>query len=383
MTHALTDRAPLVARSIAIDADAADDLFEHLGTDGFAWMDDDDAFVTSGVAAIVAPEDAPAVLRTIAYERGDAPRDARPRAMGALPFAGAGRLVVPSLIVGRGWCTTIEPADRAPALRLAHSRPTRFVVEACTGVDAWRVAVHDILASIEHRDVAKVVLARAVRVQADEPFDVRRVLAELRRTQPGCTVYADGGFVGATPELLVAKHGQRVWSRPLAGTATDANQLARSEKDTREHEIVVEAVTDALGRVAHDVRASGPAPLVLSDLTHLGTMVTAECGGTTSVVDLVRALHPTPAVAGTPRAVALEKINALEPVARGQYAGPCGWVDADGDGAFVVALRCAAIDGTVALAHAGAGIVAGSDADAEWNETQQKLEPMLRALVRP
>jgi menaquinone-specific isochorismate synthase len=383
MTHALTDRSPLVARSASV-ADTLDgELLDHLGADGFAWLDGDRPFVTAGIAAVVTPEEAPAVLRAIAYDSGDAPADARPRAVGALPFAGGGRLVVPSLIVGRGWCTTIEPADSTATLRIAHSRPTRFVVEACTGSDAWRNAVNDVLASIARGDVEKVVLARAVRVQADEPFDVRRVLAELRRTQPGCTVYADGGFVGATPELLVAKHGNDVLSRPLAGTATSAEALTRSEKDAREHEIVVDAVTGALAPFTGDVRAEGPSPITLADLTHLATTVTAECGATTSVVDLVRALHPTPAVAGTPRAAALEQITALEPVARGAYAGPCGWVDAHGDGAFVVALRCAAIDGAVAIAHAGAGIVAGSDPDAEWNETQQKLEPMLRALVRP
>ena len=102
----------------------------------------------------------------------------------------------------------------------------------------------------------------------------------------------------------------------------------------------------------------------------------------TSAVDLALTLHPTPAVAGTPRATALEAISRLERTPRDLYAGPCGWVDARGDGAFVVALRGAQIEGDRARLHAGAGIVAGSRADAEWAETQVKLEPMLRALVR-
>jgi isochorismate synthase EntC len=119
-------------------------------------------------------------------------------------------------------------------------------------------------------------------------------------------------------------------------------------------------------------------------MTHLATTVSARCADArTSATDLMRALHPTPAVAGTPRAAALDAIRHLEAVGRGRYAGPCGWVDDRGDGDFVVALRCGALDGATAVLHAGAGIVAGSDPDAEWLETQQKLEPMLRALVRP
>ena len=119
-------------------------------------------------------------------------------------------------------------------------------------------------------------------------------------------------------------------------------------------------------------------------MSHLATTVTARTGApATSVTDLVAALHPTPAVGGTPRPVALDAIAALEATPRGRYAGPCGWIDRDGDGEFVVALRGGEIDGTHAVIHAGAGIVSGSDPDAEWTETQQKLTPMLQALVRP
>jgi isochorismate synthase EntC len=131
------------------------------------------------------------------------------------------------------------------------------------------------------------------------------------------------------------------------------------------------------------VTATGPAPVELADVTHLATTITADLRDSEiSAVDLARALHPTPAVAGTPRAEALKAIRRLEPAPRGRYAGPCGWVDARGDGEFVIALRGAQIDGRRARLHAGAGIVAGSHPAAEWAETQAKLEPMLRALVR-
>jgi isochorismate synthase EntC len=128
----------------------------------------------------------------------------------------------------------------------------------------------------------------------------------------------------------------------------------------------------------------GTAPVSLTDLAHLATLITARLRDVdTSAVDLALALHPTPAVAGTPRAAALATISRLEPTPRDRDAGPCGWIDAEGDGEFVVALRGAQLDGDRARLHAGAGIVAGSRAEAEWAETQVKLEPMLRALVRP
>jgi isochorismate synthase len=170
----------------------------------------------------------------------------------------------------------------------------------------------------------------------------------------------------------------------MAGTGLRADALVRSEKDAREHQPVVDAVLEALAPTCAGVVAHGPSPIALADLTHLATTITARVRDLdTSALDLALALHPTPAVAGTPRATALAAIARLEPTPRDLYAGPCGWVDASGDGEFVVALRGAQIDGTRARLHAGAGIVAGSHPDAEWAETQVKLEPMLRALVRP
>jgi isochorismate synthase len=169
----------------------------------------------------------------------------------------------------------------------------------------------------------------------------------------------------------------------MAGTGARADEHAGSEKDGREHRLVVEAVVDALRQACDEPRVHSTAPVALTDLSHLATLITAHVSDTeTSAVDLALALHPTPAVAGTPRGAALAAISRLEPTPRDRYAGPCGWVDADGDGEFVVALRGAQLEGNRARLHAGAGIVAGSEADAEWAETQVKLEPMLRALVR-
>jgi menaquinone-specific isochorismate synthase len=380
----------LAARSFTIDGPF--DLIDQYAADGFAWLDGDHGFVTSGVAALVAPADAPSFLATIRHSSEDAhiSSSAGPRAVGALPFGGSGHLVVPAVIVGRDhegrtWRTVIDDVDvPRPESADPDSPPSEFGVVAATTREKWRTMVRHALDDIARGRLEKVVLARAVRIDADHPFDVHAVLAHLRRSQPGCIVYADRGFLGASPELLLRKVGAAVTSRPLAGTAVETAALVRSAKDAHEHRLVVDAVVEALRNFCSDIRADGPSPLELADVSHLATTVTARAeSATTSIADLVAALHPTPAVAGTPRRLALDAIAATETVARGRYAGPCGWIDRRGDGEFVVALRGGEIDGAHAVIHAGAGIVAGSDPDAEWAETQQKLTPMLQALVRP
>jgi len=381
----------LNAHSFAIDGDV--DLIDLVDPDGFAWIDGDCGFVASGVAAVVPPERATALVASIAHWADPAviPATAGPRAVGALPFRGTGELVVPARIVGRAedgraWQTVIDAVDVPPVVLSSDGAapPSTFAVASTTTRAQWRASVEHVLDAITCGALEKVVLARAVTVDADHPFDIRAALAHLWHSQPGCVVYADRGCLGASPELLVRKTGTSVTSRPLAGTGVDTETLLRSHKDAREHALVVEAVLDALRRSCTDVSASGPAPVRLADISHLATTVTARTrSASVSVADLVADLHPTPAVGGTPRAAALAMIDALEPASRGRYAGPCGWIDSNGDGEFVVALRGGQIDGTRAVLHAGAGIVAGSDPDLEWVETQQKLTPMLQALVRP
>jgi menaquinone-specific isochorismate synthase len=379
----------LAARSFAIDGPF--DLLDFYTDSGFAWIDGDRGFVASGVAAVVAPEHAAELLATIGHRAGaGVPESAGPRAVGALPFAGSGDLVVPAVVIGRdslgrAWRTVVDDADApSPVRTVPDEEPARFSVRSTTTRAEWRAMVEHALARIARGPLEKVVLARAVHVDADRPFDLPGILAFLRRSQPGCIVYADRGFVGASPELLVRRTGTSVTARPLAGTGIDPDALARSAKDAHEHRLVVDAVVGALRMHCRDVVATAPATLELADVAHLATTITARAERTTTtIVDLLTTLHPTPAVAGTPRELALETIDALEPVARGRYAGPCGWIDRHGDGEFVVALRGAAIDGAHAVLHAGAGIVSASEPDAEWVETQQKLTPMLQALVRP
>ena len=386
----LRSGAQLAARSFAIDAPA--DLLDYYVPDGFVWFDGGYGFVASGVAAVVAPEDAVTFLTAVDHVVTDdrVSRHAGPRAVGALPFTGSGELVVPALIVGRDahgsmWRTEIDHVD-APSVvhAIDDSAPSEFGILATTTREQWRAMVDRSLVDIDRGALEKIVLARAVNIDADVPFDVPAVLAYLRRSQPGCVVYADRGFVGASPELLVRKAGASVTSRPLAGTGIDTAALVGSAKDAHEHQLVVDAVVGALRSLCTQVHAEGPSPLELADVSHLATTITAHTDpSATSITDLVAALHPTPAVAGTPRRLALAAIEAMETTPRGRYAGPCGWVDRNGDGEFVVALRGGEIAGRHAVIHAGAGIVSGSDPDAEWTETQQKLTPMLQALVRP
>jgi menaquinone-specific isochorismate synthase len=390
----------LVARTRAIESPV--DVLDELAPDGFAWLEGGMGFVASGVAARVPATDVGAALRAIEVDDPIAEPGTGAVAVGCLPFdaAGSGELVIPGRVTGltadgRAWRTEIgAPIDVRPP-RLAD--PTRFAVEARVSRSLWRSQVRELLHAIDAGALAKAVLARDVVVTSDAPFDVRDVVDRLRRSQGGCFVFAAGGVVGATPELLVRRSGGMVVSRPMAGTvargatreadgaAEDA--LAASAKDGLEHRLVVEAVVDGLRGGGVDVTSvTGPQVARLATMSHLATTITGRVeasSSTPSALDLACALHPTPAVGGAPRDIALMMLRELETFERGRYAGPVGWVDGRGDGAWGVALRCAEIDDNRARLVAGAGIVSGSDADAEWAETQAKLEPMLQVLVHP
>ncbi|HET9771196.1 MAG TPA: isochorismate synthase, partial [Acidimicrobiia bacterium] len=256
----------------------------------------------------------------------------------------------------------------------------------------WTESVRRILSAIDAGQVRKVVLARQLVVEAGAPFDRRAVLDRLRRSHPSCFTYAAGGFVGASPELLVRRHGDRVASCPMAGTVRRGGTaeedaaltagLRRSVKEAEEHRLLVEAVVAALAPVCVAPPSAGDPDVVrFPTVSHLATRVTGLLRRPApSALALAGLLHPTPAVGGLPRAEALATIAALEGFDRGLYAGPVGWVDAGGDGEWAVALRGAQLDGPRARLVAGAGIVAGSDPEAEWAETEAKLRPMLAAV---
>jgi isochorismate synthase len=254
----------------------------------------------------------------------------------------------------------------------------------------WTREIDAIRESIAAGDADKIVAARrsVVTTRTDlEPLDVLSRLGEARASSTRFLVRAGSAtLVGATPEHLFTQRGTRITTEALAGSiATEVERgvekLLSSDKDREEHRYVVrhlvERLTPLSTRVAHP---DAPQVRRLPNVLHLRTPIEAELMRRTHPLDVLAALHPTPAVGGTPPERALAWIARHEPAARGWYGGPIGWVDARGDGEFVVALRCGVIQGARAWLWAGGGIVLGSDAAAEWEETALKMRPMLRAL---
>ena len=258
----------------------------------------------------------------------------------------------------------------------------------------WERAVAEAVAAIRAGGLRKVVLARDLFATAAEPIDARAVLGRLADRYPGCFTFACDGLVGATPELLVRRAGRQVSALVLGGTAprgadpaqdeTLGSELLASAKNTEEHAYAVASIRDALRPLCDvlDVQAR-PALLKLPNLQHLGTHVRGtltDSGTPKSAFALAAAMHPPAAVCGTPTGAALELIRELEQMDRERYAGPVGWVDAEGNGEWGIALRCAQLSGRTARLFAGCGIVAGSDPAAELAETLVKFQPMRGAL---
>lgn len=259
--------------------------------------------------------------------------------------------------------------------------------------DAWAHVVGDAVARIGRGEMTKVVASTRTRVDAARAFDVRAALRRLDDAQPQCVRFATtrgagdeaAVFLGATPERLVDKRGPRARLDALAGTVrrdrADAQRtLLHSDKDRREHAVVVDFLREALAPLGA-VRASRePGVRALRDLLHLWTPVEVTLAADTHVLELVARLHPTPAVCGTPPPAAHAWVREHEPSPRGWYAGALGWFDGAGDGSFAVALRSALVRGCTAWLFAGAGIVAGSVPESERAEVELKQRPMLDAL---
>lgn len=324
-----------------------------------------------------------------------------PVAFAALPFdAGApGSFVVPAGLVvrapdGREWETVVDGVGFDDE-RTWGPEPDGFTLRSPVPHEQWERSVHAAVDRIRAGTVTKVVLARQVEVVANRPIVVPTVLRRLRELYPSCTTFLVDGFLGASPEVLVARSGTAVRSRPLGGTrprsgdpavdADQANRLLASDKDRREHAVIVKAVAAALGPACAELDVpSVPAIVQLRNVLHLGTPLEGRLTEPApTVLELARVLHPTPAVGGFPVAAALELIAELEPNDRGRYAGPVGWVDRHGDGEMVVGIRSAAVDGNRASMWAGVGVVDGSDTADELAETQFKLQALLAAVVRP
>ena len=336
-----------------------------------------------------------------------------PVAFGAFPFdpSRPGELVVPELLVGRGpegrrWLTIIDDddggsvddvLDRLSDLASDDAggpEPSRIELESVLPPDVWR---DDVVTPVRDRiragELVKAVLARELIVTADRPIDTARVIRRLHQRFGTAVVFALDGFVGASPELLVSRSRDVVKAHPLAGTAPRSSDpqvdgrlaagLLASDKDRIEHRITIDWLLDTLLPFCSYVDAEPDPTLVsLANVHHLGTRVQGRLSSPpASVLELVEALHPTPAVGGDPQSLALELIDRYERADRGRYAGPVGWVDGDGNGAFAVAIRSAEISGPTARVFAGVGVVADSDPQAELAETRAKFQAMLGTLL--
>jgi len=307
---------------------------------------------------------------------------------------------------GSFWLT-VTSSDPTRALTDIHGRltsrasdvegggPREYHVRSAMERGAWCRLVADAAETVAARRLDKVVIAREVIVVTDRRLRPARVARRLRLSHPSCTVFSIDGFVGASPELLVERCGPLVRSGPLAGTAARpgwvggdevlAPHLLSSAKERQEHRLVVDAVSGALAPYCDELSVPQVPTLVpLGTLAHLGTLIVGRLRSPLpSALDLVDALHPTPAVGGTPTAAALDYIASVERLDRGRYAGPVGWVDGGGDGCWAIGIRSAQIEGRRARLMAGVGVVAESDPETELAETDLKLEPMLAAIVRP
>ncbi len=269
-------------------------------------------------------------------------------------------------------------------------------VEEVGGRRSYETAVSRALARIEAGEFQKIVLARAKDVVAGAPLNPLRLLNGLRERFPDCNAFsvangAGQSFIGASPERLLCVRDGVMRTEALAGSAqrgTTASEdaalgarLLQSDKDLREHRIVLDSILRRLAPLHLDLRHSArPTLKRLSNVQHLFTPVEAELPRGVRLLDMLGRLHPTPAVGGTPREVVVPLIAGLETFPRGLYCGAVGWIDAGGGGEFIVALRSALVDGARARMYAGAGIVQGSSPENELEETELKFRAMQDAL---
>ncbi|HEX3840398.1 MAG TPA: isochorismate synthase [Acidimicrobiales bacterium] len=347
-------------------------------------------------------------------------------AFGALPFdrSEATGLVVPEVIYeqranGDQWVTVVgrpfagSPGDELAAARRDLTTPALDTgqgeaepeirgagVRELSSEDEFLDIVAEAVAAIDRGELTKVVLARQVDVDFERPIDLPALLQRWRAMEPNCTVFSlptpKGQFVGASPELLIERHGEQVYSRPLAGTTglmsdADASEFRSSTKESLEHRLVAEAIGAALTPLCSEVDLPpGPDLVRLHNIIHLGTAIRGTLrrqstpdgdDAVPTALDLVAALHPTPAVGGVPTDRAVDTIAKLEPDLRGPYAGPVGYVDGNGDGHWVVGIRAATLRGSSARLAAGVGIVSGSEPQAELAETLLKFTAVFDALA--
>ena len=435
-----TSAPPLVSRTTEVDAPPFAAAFDAFAAPRTTWSAPDDALVLGSGAAATLTASGPerfAEIRSAAadlFDSGDVhagTEAARPRVFGGFAFhAGAcdgdpwgpfpeARFVLPRVqltFADNGTWLTVNAAgpdaavdavedrladevDRIAALEDEATDPPRpgiATTRRTTSREAWRESVEAAVDRIRGADLQKVVLAQALEADLSNEFPRAATLKRLAEKYPDCHRYFfepdDGGsaFFGATPERLVSLRGRTVETDALAGTTGRgetpeedewlARELLDDDKNVHEHDLVADTVREQLEPFAASIAAGERRVRRLATVQHLHTPITAELRDDRHVLDLVEALHPTPAVGGLPPDRALETIRETEPFDRGWYAAPVGWIDAAGNGAFAVAIRSAVATPRRATLFAGVGLVADSDPDREWDEIQLKYRPILDEL---
>lgn len=360
-----------------------------LGGLGFSGRvpDADDPWGLFGASSLVLPALLVAMTPTGAWLTGSLLRDVEP--------AGAERLEATfERLAARA--RDLTPNAGGIAARPV-SAPLRIVREQ-PDAEAWEHLVGLFAGAVGRGRLDKVVLARRVDIVSPLEFDVPNALRRLALSAPESTIYAfrraGRTFLGATPERLVRTEGRRFWSAAIAGTvargadaagdAALAAEVLASEKEREEHGVVVATLREQLEPITSELRISEtPRVMVLRHVQHLVSDVEGTLRERVGLLQLAERLHPTPAVGGAPRDLALALIDEHEGFDRGWYAGPIGWLGADGDGELLVALRCGIIERNHATLFAGCGIVADSEPDREWDESTIKLRAVASALGRP
>ena len=291
-------------------------------------------------------------------------------------------------------------AEKIERLTADARRPTATDQSAILGVDYpmsradWERMLAEATGRINAGELQKIVLARAAELRFAERVKLLPVLRHLADHYANCYRFLfeprpSYAFYGASPELLASVRGPRLQTMALAGSigrgrndAADralGQDLLNNPKERLEHDIVLQKMRQRLTPLARSVSVSPTRLLKLSNIQHLSTDIDAELCSEMGALPIVEALHPTPALGGDPREKAVQLIRALEPIPRGWYGAPVGWIDAQLDGEFAVAIRSAVAQESRAWIYAGAGIVAGSQADSEWAESELKFRPMLDA----
>jgi len=319
---------------------------------------------------------------------------AGPVAFISFPFTpdGSYEVVVPEVVIGsrngQSWITTWNHAELAARKGTPSPLPEMQFRTGNFDHDQWISVVNQIITRIHHHSVDKVVLARDEIAETPSPIDVCSVLTHLAAAYPQTWTFCVNNLVGASPELLIRQDRGLITSRVLAGTihgdhdeSSLAEALKSSSKDLREHEYAVASVANALRPHVTSLHVPEvPFVLQLPNVMHLASDISGAVRPGATVLELASTIHPSAAVCGTPTALAREVITELENMDRGRYAGPVGWINAEGDGEIALALRCGMIEEKHVRIFAGCGIVADSNPEAEWAETQAKLLPMKQAL---